>query len=207
MKVENMTYNAKTAFTERREIIDKLNECINSINTYGPEKIADLESKNVQQDSDIANLKTKNENQDIDINNLKSGDTNNVKINKINEYAVGLTGNQDISGQKSFVNGIITKTNIPGGSSPENYSANLYDWCVKGNDGMPIISCGHEKSTTNTTRLVFTIFGNTDIETNKQPSVQVHFIFNEEGSFTMRPSHTDKNGNRNFGAEQVLMKW
>ena len=32
MKVENMTYNAKTAFTERREIIDKLNECIEVIN-------------------------------------------------------------------------------------------------------------------------------------------------------------------------------
>ena len=141
MKVENMTYNAKTAFTERREIIDKLNECINSINTYGPEKIKDLESKNVQQDSDIAslkstsnsqmltitahetrinnienknvqqdsdiaNIKTKNVQQDDDINNLKNADTNNVKINRINEYAVGLTGNQDISGIKKFISGI-----------------------------------------------------------------------------------------------------
>ena len=127
MKVENMSYNAKTAFTERREIIDKLNECINSINTYGSEKIADIEKKNVQQDSDIASLKsasysqmvtitahetkisnieTKNAKQDGDINNLKNADTNNVKIDKINEYAVGLTGKQDISGVKNFVSGI-----------------------------------------------------------------------------------------------------
>lgn len=132
MKVENMTYNAKTAFTERREIIDKLNECINSINTYGPEKIRDLESKNIQQDSDIVNLKTKitdietkdtyqdsaiaiierkNEKQDVDINNLKNADTNNVKINKINEYAVGLTGNQNISGVKNFTSGISAYPN------------------------------------------------------------------------------------------------
>jgi len=132
MKVENMTYNAKTAFTERREIIDKLNECINSINTYGPEKIADLESKNTLQDGDINNLfmelnrktqqindintkitdiETKNVNQDDDINNLKNADTNNVKINKINEYAVGLTGNQNISGVKNFASGISAYPN------------------------------------------------------------------------------------------------
>ena len=49
-----------------------------------------VESKNSQQDSSIAALQT--------------ADEQNVKINNINQYAVGLTGNQDnIAGRKVFL--------------------------------------------------------------------------------------------------------
>lgn len=46
------------------------------------------ESKNAQQDASIAALET--------------ADGQNVKINRINDYAVGLTGNQDVSGLKNM---------------------------------------------------------------------------------------------------------
>ena len=55
------------------------------------------ESKNSQQDSAIAAMQT--------------ADEQNVKINRINDYAVGLTGNQDnITGIKTFVSGILNIT-------------------------------------------------------------------------------------------------
>ena len=54
-------------------------------------KITAIENKNTQQDSAIAALQT--------------ADGQNVKINNINQYAVGLTGNQDnIAGKKVFLN-------------------------------------------------------------------------------------------------------
>lgn len=57
-------------------------------------KITEIENKNTQQDSEITALQT--------------ADGKNVKINSINEYAVGLTGNQDnILGNKDF-KGLIT---------------------------------------------------------------------------------------------------
>ena len=46
------------------------------------------ESKNSQQDTDIAALQT--------------ADAQNVKISRINEYAIGLTGNQNSTGTKGF---------------------------------------------------------------------------------------------------------
>lgn len=51
-------------------------------------KITAIENKNTQQDSAIAALQT--------------ADEQNVKINHINEYAIGLTGNQDSTGTKGF---------------------------------------------------------------------------------------------------------
>lgn len=48
------------------------------------------ESKNSQQDTDIAALQT--------------ADGQNVKINRINDYAIGLTGNQEKTGIVTFVN-------------------------------------------------------------------------------------------------------
>ena len=53
-------------------------------------RLTAVESKNSQQDSSIAALQT--------------ADEQNVKINNINQYAVGLTGNQDnIAGRKVFL--------------------------------------------------------------------------------------------------------
>ena len=53
-------------------------------------RLTAVESKNSQQDSAIAALQT--------------ADEQNVKINNINQYAVGLTGNQDnIAGRKVFL--------------------------------------------------------------------------------------------------------
>ena len=45
---------------------------------------------------------SKNSQQDTDIDALQTADAQNVKISHINEYAVGLTGNQIISGIKTF---------------------------------------------------------------------------------------------------------
>ena len=45
---------------------------------------------------------TKNSQQDTAIANLQTADTQNVKINNINQYAIGLTGNQDSTGTKGF---------------------------------------------------------------------------------------------------------
>lgn len=45
---------------------------------------------------------SKNSQQDTDIDALQTADAQNVKISHINEYAVGLTGNQIIDGIKSF---------------------------------------------------------------------------------------------------------
>ena len=56
-------------------------------------RITAIENKNTQQDSAISALQT--------------ADGQNVKINNINQYAVGLTGNQpNIGGVKTFINGI-----------------------------------------------------------------------------------------------------
>lgn len=53
---------------------------------------------------------SKNTQQDTAIGALQTADGQNVKINRINEYAVGLTGNQDnILGNKNF-KGLITLT-------------------------------------------------------------------------------------------------
>lgn len=56
-------------------------------------KITAIENKNTQQDSAIAALQT--------------ADSQNVKIDDINQFAVGLTGNQtSIGGEKTFTDGI-----------------------------------------------------------------------------------------------------
>ena len=63
---------------------------------YG-DRLSMAESKNSKQDSEIAALRT--------------ADGQNVKINRVNQYAVGLTGNQDsIAGIKTFVSGILNVT-------------------------------------------------------------------------------------------------
>lgn len=41
---------------------------------------------------------------------LQTADGQNVKINNINQYAVGLTGNQNISGEKCFINNVIANS-------------------------------------------------------------------------------------------------
>lgn len=52
----------------------------------------------------MSNAESKNSQQDTVIAALQTADGQNVKINSINEYAVGLTGNQEnISGVKGFV--------------------------------------------------------------------------------------------------------
>ena len=50
---------------------------------------------------------SKNSQQDTAIGVLQTADGQNVKISRINEYAVGLTGNQSITGEKSFNNRLI----------------------------------------------------------------------------------------------------
>lgn len=63
---------------------------------------------------------SKNSQQDTAIGVLQTADAQNVKISRINEYAVGLTGNQDdIAGDKGFVNPIKGRLVYP---LYENYS-------------------------------------------------------------------------------------
>ena len=54
-------------------------------------------------DTRLTEAETKNAQQDTAIGALETADTQNVKINNINDYAVGLTGNQpSIAGYKTF---------------------------------------------------------------------------------------------------------
>lgn len=53
---------------------------------------------------------SKNSQQDAAISELQASDGQNIKINNINQYAVGLTGNQGpIAGEKTFANNILQK--------------------------------------------------------------------------------------------------
>lgn len=61
-------------------------------------KITAIENKDTQQDSAIAALQT--------------ADGQNVKINNVNQYAVGLTGNQNIYGIKYFENNLFANSFI-----------------------------------------------------------------------------------------------
>lgn len=54
-------------------------------------------------DARLTAAETKNTQQDTDIAALQTADTKNVKINRINDYAVGLTGNQDVNGLKNML--------------------------------------------------------------------------------------------------------
>lgn len=50
---------------------------------------------------------SKNSQQDTAISELQTADAQNVKINRINEYAVGLTGNQTVAGIKTHTSQIV----------------------------------------------------------------------------------------------------
>ena len=69
-------------------------------------RMATAESKNSQQDTAIAVLQT--------------ADSQNVKINSINQYAVGLTGNQAVAGRKDML------TPINGGYMLFNSQLNVF---------------------------------------------------------------------------------
>ena len=65
-------------------------------------------------DARLTATESKNSQQDTDIAALQTADGQNVKISRINEYAVGLTGNQSpIAGTKHFSSPIYHVTNIP----------------------------------------------------------------------------------------------
>lgn len=73
-----------------------VNQLSNTVAGYG-DRLSTAESKNSEQDSEIAALRT--------------ADGQNVKINRVDQYAVGLTGNQDsIAGIKTFISGILNIT-------------------------------------------------------------------------------------------------
>lgn len=69
-------------------------------------RMGTAEAKNAQQDTAIAALQT--------------ADTQNVKINNINQYAVGLTGNQAVAGRKDML------TPINGGYMLFNSQLNVF---------------------------------------------------------------------------------
>ena len=76
--------------------------------------ITDLQDRMGTAEGNIASLgtrmstaETKNNQQDTAIAALQTADAQNVKINSINDYAVGLTGNQAKSGTMEFYNEVI----------------------------------------------------------------------------------------------------
>ena len=121
---------------------------------------------------------------------------------------VRTSGNQTIAGTKKFTYNLEELTSINGGTSPASYVSNYGRFRVSGQDGLPIVGLGFEKATSNVTRLVLSINGNTDPDTNNQTSVQIHFILNEnDGTLKMTTAHIDKNGTRTFGTEETLQSW
>ena len=56
----------------------------------------------VSLDTRMTAAESKNTQQDASIGALETADGQNVKINRINDYAVGLTGNQDVNGLKNM---------------------------------------------------------------------------------------------------------
>ena len=76
------------------------------------DQITAIENKNTQQDNAIAAMQT--------------ADGENVKINNINQYAVGLTGNQEhIAGVKSFENSLIQLGSASPTMKPGNDEKNV----------------------------------------------------------------------------------
>ena len=66
--------------------------------------ISDLKAENVALDGRLNTVELKVQTAEGDIAALQNADTQNVKINAVNQYAVGLTGNQNnIAGAKIFL--------------------------------------------------------------------------------------------------------
>ena len=73
----------------------------------------------------MGTAEAKNSQQDTAISALQTADEQNVKINNINQYAVGLTGNQEhIAGTKAFENSIIQLGNASPTIRPGNDEKN-----------------------------------------------------------------------------------
>lgn len=62
----------------------------------------------------VAVAESKNSQQDTAIGALQTADAQNVKIDSINQYAVGLTGNQNIAGNKTWLNDMLIRKTNPG---------------------------------------------------------------------------------------------
>lgn len=58
-------------------------------------------------DARLTATESKNDQQDTAISALQTADGQNVKINRINDYAVGLTGNQTVQAVKNFAGELI----------------------------------------------------------------------------------------------------
>lgn len=133
-----------------------------------------------------------------------------VSITNINSYAVGLTGNQSpISGTKSFTGNLTHKNLVcPGAASPGSYVSARGSIRIVGNDDAMITGVGFEKSTSNVSRIVFTVNANLDTLTNNTPAAELHLILDEvTGNIRLQPAHVDKNGVRTFGTAETLMTW
>lgn len=63
-------------------------------------------------DTRLTAAETKNSQQDTSIAALQNADAQNVKISNINQYAVGLTGSQNIYGTKYFANNLFANSFI-----------------------------------------------------------------------------------------------
>lgn len=88
-------------------------------------------------DTRLTAAESKNSQQDTAIAALQDADAQNVKINNINQYAVGLTGNQDIYGIKDFKNNIVADAFIVNHTQDSRVPSNnkVFQIEVDSNDG------------------------------------------------------------------------
>lgn len=90
---------------------------------------------------------SKNSQQDTAIAALQSADTQNVKINDINQYAVGLTGNQNIAGNKIWLNDMLIRKTNPGYITvDEREFSGITDSQTTGNRVVSILDNGAPKN-------------------------------------------------------------
>ena len=128
------TLAALPAVNER---IDDVESDLNDVTL----RVTTAEGNIITIDGKITSIETKNNQQDTAIAALQTADAQNVKINSINDYAVGLTGNQDnIAGEKIFINqyrgmrGFILKSN-----ANQYYRMAEFDGNVGGNGSIVFI--------------------------------------------------------------------
>lgn len=85
--------------------IDELESDVNDVTL----RVTTAEGDIVTIQGRITAVESKNTQQDTAISALQTADGQNVKINRINDYAVGLTGNQTKAGQLSLTSSLILK--------------------------------------------------------------------------------------------------
>lgn len=183
--VQPLTWQKRTNLEEHQQFFSKINEIIDNLAPTVDEAEAAIAA-------------------------LQTADGQNVKINAINQYAVGLTGNQDYNGIKRAIQKIVKKVNFAGTELPTNYWIDNRLIEVAGNDDVPIISIGAERgNTTWSTRINLSIWGESNPDTGRISNARIIFIFDESNrNIRMQVGYTDNQGSPTlYNQQQTLFSW